>query len=82
VPINATNLSFTFKKEPKELYFEITDPTGNFVYERFYGNMDKLIAGFKFEGYNGIGKEYVWEIEAVYSDEEGMERKTGYFRMQ
>jgi hypothetical protein len=82
VPVGSTNLSFSFTKEPKEIYFEITDLSGNFVYERFYGNKDKLIEGFKFEEFDQSYKEFIWEIEAVYDDVEGIERKTGYFKME
>jgi hypothetical protein len=73
------DLSFNFLKSPKEIYFEITDPTGDFVYERFFSNMDKLTAGFDFASMKLEKGDYIWEIEAVYDGEEGIERKVGQF---
>jgi len=76
----GSDLSFTFNKPPKEVYFEITDArTGDFVYERFFGDLERLMQGFNFAGMNMPSGEYVWEIEAVYDDEQGIERKVGEF---
>lgn len=77
-----SELSFTFQKIPKEVYFEITDLTGDFVYERFWGNTDKLIQGIKLASLNMPKGEFVWEIEAIYEDEKGLERIVGEFKME
>ena len=76
------DLGFVFLKTPKEVYFELTDVTGTFVYERFFGNMNRLQDGFKFASMNLLKGQYIWEIEAVYADETGIERKSGSFKMQ
>ena len=75
-------LSFEFLKIPKEVYFEITDVTGDFVYLRFFGNVLKLKAGFNFAAMNLKKGQYMWEIEAVYDDEKGIERKTSEFKIE
>ncbi|MEZ4939324.1 MAG: hypothetical protein R3D58_00560 [Saprospiraceae bacterium] len=76
------DLAFDFSKQPAEVYFEITNITGDFVIERFYGNVDKLADGFKFDKM-GIEKgDYIWQIEAVYPDEKGVERKIGMFKVE
>lgn len=76
------DLAFDFSKQPAEVYFEITNLTGDFVIERFYGNVGKLADGFKFDKM-GIEKgDYIWQIEAVYPDEKGVERKIGMFKVE
>ncbi len=75
-------LSFEFQKQPKEVYFELTNITGDFVFERFFGNMTKLTSGFDFTSMALPKGEYVWEIEAVYEDELGIERKTNQFTLE
>jgi hypothetical protein len=75
------DLYFSFVKQPKEVYFEITDPTGTFVYERFFGGMNKLETGFRFANLDVKAKDYIWEIQAGYDNEIGIERKTGQFKV-
>lgn len=74
------NLSFQFLKPPKEMYFEITDLTREFVYVRFFNNMDQLIAGYNFLQMNLPHQQtYLWSIEVVYFGEQGLERRIGSF---
>lgn len=77
-----SNLSFSFEKQPMDVYFEMTNGTGDFVYQRFFGDLEKLTQGFNFASMNLPAGDYIWEIEAVYDDEQGIERKTGSFVME
>ena len=81
-PIGLSNLSFEFLKEPTEVYFELTDITGDYVYERFWGNLDILKQGIKIESIGLLKGEYSWEIIAKYEDVKEIERKVEQFKMQ
>lgn len=74
-------LSFSFSKQPKEVYFEISDLNGDFIYERFFGNISKLQSGFNIQDMKLDPKEYVWEIQAVYEDQVGIEVRRGVFKL-
>jgi hypothetical protein len=76
------NISFKFTKPPKETYFEITDIAGDFVYARFFGDLEKLTNGLDIVAMSLPKGEFFWEIEAVYQDEIGIERKVGQFRVE
>lgn len=78
-PSCLTNLSFNFPKQPQIVYFEITDITENFVYERFYGQVAKLTNGFNFDSIGLKKGQYKWGLFATYSDKTGMEQKYGTF---
>ena len=77
----VTNLAFSFSKSPKQVYFEITDVTGTYLYERFWGNTNKLAAGYKFDALGYKPGEYAWEMLAIYDNEKGVERRIGRFKI-
>ncbi len=76
------NLSFSFAKTPKEVYFEMTDAKGDYVYQRFFGNKSQLVQGYKFADMTLANGDYIWEIQAVYDDVQGIERKMGQFKIE
>lgn len=77
-----TNLAFNFTQQPELVYFEITDFTGNFVYERFYGQAAKLASGFNFDSLGYKKGWYKWELSATYPDKTGVELKNGTFKVE
>jgi hypothetical protein len=77
-----TDLAFNFTAQPQLVYFEVTDFTGNFVYERFYGQAGKLAAGFNFDALGYKKGWYKWELSATYSDKTGVELKNGTFKVE
>ncbi|MDX2280218.1 MAG: hypothetical protein NW218_11565 [Saprospiraceae bacterium] len=86
----AENLKISINQQPQELYFEITDLTGDYVYERLYATdkqsienvKQKLASGYTFAEMGLKKGTYVWEVEAIYEGLKGMERKTGEITMQ
>ena len=76
------NLAFDFAKTPKEVYFQMTDMAGNFIVERFFGDVNKLKLGYSFTAMGLKKDEYIWELEATYDSESGLERKTGTFKIE
>lgn|GEM_PF-5048969 len=89
--VNIVNDSkISINQQPQELYFEITDPTGDYVYERLYATdkqsinevKQKLASGYTFADMGLKKGTYVWEVEVIYEGLKGMERKTGEITMQ
>lgn len=78
-PQCPANLSFNFAKQPKDVYFEITDLAEDFAPVRSSGNTQKLMAGYRFADMGLKKGEYLWKIYAVFDDKVGAERKFGRF---
>lgn len=71
------NVSFGVK--PAELFFEIRDETGEFVFLRVYNETQQLEAGIKYDELGMKPGTYRWELQATYVDEPQMEMKFGEF---
>lgn len=60
----------------------MTDAKGDYVYQRFFGNKSQLVQGYKFADMTLANGDYIWEIQAVYDDVQGIERKMGQFKIE